>query len=1549
MPDRTIAITRATDRFGKPWLLEQVAGPGGATDIWMQGLGWNQGKPEAYWSMDPEGLVLRAVGTNDPLDVPLLVIPATVKRGMKWVVRGDDGESLLTGEIAGGDHRDTEWGRRRVWKVEIEVAERQPYEGSLYSTPQNRSPLEWTQEFVEGRGLTNTTQAIIPLEDQEQILPQRVAMDPLPELTKRFRGRVHGFSVTQDKATGHMEPQLGMRIPGVVPTTLFKILANGKSMSVTEYFFDRKICYRTDGASVSEINPDIWELDPAKEWDSGPCQDANGVVYADDGSFAAYAPFHIDGLTPSDWFFDFGPGIQIMGYNAMGSFKSDRPYWGAAMGFTRDGGILAGGIMLLNPEYAEGDPRPAWKKMQNPSSGGFLFRLGPWTQQWGLDHIDRVIGLTPQTDAGVDALYMGNGVLGHGLLTTQGSPKVWSPTEWWRVAHTGLALHTYDEFVVVTYNDNHREVYQVSEDGLVWHVDMVGEMLKRTFLVAVQVPAGQQVVGVVPVGGGDLQVWTQEGFVWEGTEDVIGVGMVDIYTDDIWQHVWNVKLPTAGAAEPPPLAGELFMQASGADVLVCAPMGNVLPTDGWMLGGQEPFVVDVDKRCILLVRPLPEYLDGPPQLEEAGLVPTDPTEWLVQATLPDVGPVEMRLTPVQPLIPTDLRAVGSGDILGGIAGQTGLEQSGLVRLTGPGKALIEHFWGPSELTRCSKYAWEMHIWDEASMPEMCNPPSSCQGLMRIGAQPGDYKPFFLPEGTLVPGRNFEEWPETMLLPDGCLGVFWAGWYYRLDDEMGPVEIPNPFLTPTAEWARCSIMEIDHNPLNPDVDRYSCELADGTSKQVELPVGMEKRFVPLEAESLTFVAPPSTLPQLWRLDQGTWDSMPVTVPRPEHFGGRGIAGLDGYCGADGACYLLLVGVAGKNGEAVPWQILRADRQGSGLHPVYAGWSTQSPLPEHVAGDDQFLMVTGAGQIVWRGFRDMEPTSCQECSGQEECLSGFCVCEFGQVRRDGFCESDIPAATYRTCAEALNAGVAEGTPVRIDGDGPDWPAPQFVTVCGAPGEWTEVPPEFLMTSGMGTVNLHNHCTRLGATDFMWGAPVALVGITAEGSLHGEFELNLDLGVPFVMDEQSYNPETMFVLDDVSLFTTESGWYTKGCDGTDDNGAYGNEIRVTYSAPDVLEIDTDGASFFKGTWTQGVPMRIAREADGFVRIYAGEMLYWTSDRAYGNDFRLFKLDHGGARLVGARFKGSAGAFCTPRCDGRVCGDDQCGGTCGACIEHAHCTTDGVCACDEPRFFTYYEDECLWPIGSGEYPAASCKEAMEARVPWASDPWIDPDGEGGEAPFQMHECGSFSVGPTPGGYWTRSPAYFLGDQAVMVFDSVGGTCSSFASFQPAFATPISSLGANAHLLGSAVPAGVIAAATNRFVKGAFSLDFSLYVGDGGQAAGVGLDGLASFDSVDAAWVGWKPACGETVDTSKRLWLSASSEGIWVGVGNAPPELLGPSSYGFVNLTRRETGEIEVHLADQLVAHTVPTGMLPDSLRIVASVEGGGNSKVVVSNVYWK
>lgn len=1539
-----VGITRVTDRFGKPWLLEQVTGSESGADMWARGLGWNQGRMEAYWSMDNEGLVLRAYGTNDPLETPLLMIPATVRHGMKWEVRNGD-DLLLSGVITGGEERDTEWGKRRVWKVDVTVAERNPHEGEgTVLTPMgDHLPSHWVQEFVEGRGPIGASMAIVPLEDRTYELPKRVAMQPLPKVPKEYRGSVESFSVTQDAATGHFEPQMGVTVPGVGPTQVSKMTASGTSLASWEYFYGRRICYRTDGNTIEEIDPSVPAANPYLPWDWKECQDAAGVVYDAQGLMATRQPFEVDGTSPEDWFYDFGPGIQIMGLSSIGTFFGNSFYVPGSKGLARYDGTISGGVYMT--EIHEPGTRPGWKEAQNPTSAVYEFTLGPWAQQWDVGHMHRAVALAPEKDRKLDILFMGQGVLGHGQLRSGYEPQIENTDDRWTVGDSGLDFHTYDEFVVVTHSDNTREIYQVSEDGLIWRVEMKDGALQRTFLVAVEVPEGHQVVGVVPTAQDELQVWTQEGFTWRGTLGIDFVGWSDIYVDDVFHHAWKVKIPADAVPEPPPISGELFLQASGRDVLVCGPMGNQLPLEGWKLGGQEPTVIDIDHRCLLLMRPLPVYSTQPPPPEEAVLIPQEPTAWIVEGTLPEVGPVTMQFTPVQPRIPHIMRAAGDDTIA---AGEEYNDNGGLgemVRIWGRGKAMHEHRWGPLTNSRCSEFGWQVQLWTDRSMPEYCQPGLLCYGLVRVAPTLEQTRTFLIPLGTLAPLPNEVAAPTLDELPDGCPAVRWGPWFYRIDDDEGPVEVPDPYAEPTPEWARCEEdMFVDHNYTIPDVSRYNCELWDGTTKVVDLPRFQLRNLLELKGDGASYWVTNLHEPYLWRMDHGTWEVRLVKVPHADHFGTMGVQGLDGYCGRDGVCYLILEGAPEEPDGVAPWEIVQIDHEVSGMHPVYLGWAYGAG-PGGISGDDE-LLILGRGNLTWRGFRSMQPDTCDGCSPQELCLSGFCDCEFGQVRPDGYCETDLPTETYTSCKEALANGAAPGQPVRIDGDGPDYPTPEFIALCEGGSDWTQAPLDFQVTSAVAG---NGSCALPTSEGVSWNGAFGMLHMSSLAGLHGEFEAVVDFGELLEEQHEGYSHvgTSFLILEDAEQFDAETGRWAKACN-YDVPGPVGEEIRMRFHYPGKMEILSTGPTTYLGDWAPGTKMRITREGDGLIRIYGDETLLWTSDRPYKKDVRMVRKDQARVKLLSARWKGNSGAFCIPRCEGRECGSDLCGGTCGDCIENAHCTDDGLCACDAPRF--YYDGEpkeCLFPTGSEEYPAASCEQAITSKVPWAGEPWIDPDGPGGEAPFHMMECGSYSAVNPNMEPWTFPPTDFLGSVAGMVADSVAGSCSRFDNFAPAFAWPCTMNGAFAILDGQSVPSGLAVAATSRFLKGRFYINGSLYAGSGGQEARLHLDPMDSFDAT-GAWLGWLPACGTTADLNHRLTLTAATEGIWVQEGMDAPTFLGPSSFGYVAVQRAASGEVEILLSDQTVVYKLKPGTLPDQIRMVGEVQAGEGVRVSISNLRW-
>ena len=98
---------------------------------------------------------------------------------------------------------------------------------------------------------------------------------------------------------------------------------------------------------------------------------------------------------------------------------------------------------------------------------------------------------------------------------------------------------------------------------------------------------------------------------------------------------------------------------------------------------------------------------------------------------------------------------------------------------------------------------------------------------------------------------------------------------------------------------------------------------------------------------------------------------------------------------------------------------------------------------------------------------------------------------------------------------------------------------------------------------------------------------------------------------------------------------------------------------------------------------------------------------------------------------------ATCTPECQNRTCGDDQCGGTCGACTAGKVCLT-GTCACGHDGHKACIGDAVFWfdTCGVQRDKVADCPHGCKDAVCWKCMPKCDgkvcgDDGCGGS-------CGS-------------------------------------------------------------------------------------------------------------------------------------------------------------------------------------------------------------------
>lgn len=137
--------------------------------------------------------------------------------------------------------------------------------------------------------------------------------------------------------------------------------------------------------------------------------------------------------------------------------------------------------------------------------------------------------------------------------------------------------------------------------------------------------------------------------------------------------------------------------------------------------------------------------------------------------------------------------------------------------------------------------------------------------------------------------------------------------------------------------------------------------------------------------------------------------------------------------------------------------------------------------------------------------------------------------------------------------------------------------------------------------------------------------------------------------------------------------------------------------------------------------------------------------------------------------------GRCCLPVCDGKVCGDDGCGGTCGTCGDGQICRSDGTCmclpSCDGKECG---DDGCMGDCGTcgtNEY----CMDGQCFCVPDCSGKTCGPDGCGGacgwcDANSQCVEGFCLTVQPSVcvGGWCALTPGlYSLGS-------ATGETCAA-------------------------------------------------------------------------------------------------------------------------------------------------------------------------------
>ncbi len=1513
------AVTRWSSRFGTPWLLEQCTNAG---EIWESDSDWNQGRHEAFWSVEDEGLVLRASSAQEVRPVPLLIIPAQVRDGMEWEVRGDGGAVVLAGEVTGGDVRETQFGRHRVWRVRIDLA-----------ATETTDAFQWKRDFVEGRGPLDSTFSVVPLEDQEDAPLPRVAMAPTGQEIPALMAGVRSFSALEDPAAGRMEVHLGLWQPAP-PTEqngpdLIRIRPRRMAFSVDDAGHVESLL--KDQVNAPYYLPHVFDF--------GICQDSASTAFLADGS-RARVPMTEWGLAIHGWLNPpkYIPGTEpevepIFPGAFAGVYGTDPP--GSAEGFEIEEGSLRG----THPFLGEVDPlgfKAFWVLQQGPYDDrrGDTYGYGPWTHALGGTDVQRVMAATPLREgAGMDVVMRLDTWMAHATLD-----------DFWRLPgqthnYAGFARDSsldgpyVDEVVAVLRPDNSRDLYEVSEDGVVWRLEVEDGVLNRYLLAAVELPHGERAIGVVPMKDKTLQVWTEDGYARVWTVPVFGVGPVEMYVDDARLHTYRLEAPEPSGGEPVPDVLGLHAQASGRDVLLCLPAGRSLGDTPWTLGGQPTRQVRQSDRCLLLVRPWDVAGSAAVDGVSPTLVPTAADAWHLEGSIPGVGAVELAFAPGTPEpIPDDISSRHSG----------GFNSQDV--LAGPGLGHVQRVWRDTTGTFLMDLNRDGY-WTVTSDPGdkgICQDPDACIVVAYFDWTEPLARTFLFPWNTIVG----EAVPKLVYL-NGLPSITKDGQTWVFDADAGPMAPTDPAEDGVTDELDCTLVTSKVPPME-SFDWQCSASPSAPPMQLSSYAGPG---VALPAEDMTFYSG-MTAPHIWRIDWRYPGMDVVPVPHPEHFP-AGVEIADGTCAADGACFLLLRSpdashsttkgeTLGKGIDAdpyaegkppvdiegsIPWSIVRVDRKGLGLHEVIRGVAHSTAEVQRLRADDSVLVVLDRASVQWRGFRDEEPTQCAECSAQQRCLLGMCDCSYRHVTADGTCTDDASPETYATCPEALAAGEEAGSLVRIDNDG-QGPAPAVHTRCDDAEGWTPVParwdPRTAWMSFELTYDFVNCYPAVPPYAPQWTVT------SSESSLHGEFDVAFSFGPPGKFD-------TWLALEPLDRFDPQTGLFDARSQGAARPLEEG-EVAVSLGTDGLVRVVNAGSA---GKTVQPTHLRLVRDGGGIIRLLQDDTVVWTSGQPMKHDYRMVAVESAPVRLEGVRWAGTTPDFCIAQCNGAVCGDDGCGGTCGLCGTGATCV-GGSCVCDPPLYGD--GSSCVTPTGSSaEYPAASCAQAWAVAFPWSSSPWIDTDGPGGEPPFKQPSCEALDP-------WTRPPAAFLGPAAILVADAGSGTCMPYASLPSPPPDPTSAPGGTAHLDGNVLSAGTSAVATFRALKNEWSVMVLLTPGAGGQRAAVHVDDLAGFDPVSLAWTGWMAECGGGVPSPDRFTLWRDDSGTWARQGSSDPALVWPPDPAtpMFTLKRTATGLVVVTLGGGTAYYTTPVAVA-DLVRVVGEVQGGTESQVILTDPKWQ
>lgn len=539
------------DRYGE--VSAQVKGPmrlGNQTVLTVAGP-----LQEDWWSVTGEGVFYHGNSHTGPKPRPVLMVPATVRVGMKWQSYHDGDEPAVVGEVLSVEPMDTMWGKRLVWHVRRTDPRFETSTDSWYAEG-------FGGVGEEGHAITATA-AVLPLDDTSETAPSRLELSPLAggePILRELQG-MH-LSALHDGTTPGLSMRLDVRHADHRPGSAFADIVWGT------------VClqYAEGGLSVMPGQE-------STDWETVACPDASGVAFDGGGGMVSRSLKYRGGATM--W------GVGADYHNLFASaarLDGEVRFFGAASD------------PLLGSEH-----HVRW--------GWWVPTEEPWIISWEWrtgDVFGPVKHDNPSLvgdDQYIDALGLPMEVSrrGFGMLLRERNELSFARYDGYTIRDAGPGMVLAGDLSVIA-SPEERRYFATGFAGRVEEVIAEPEGMLVRHIGDLGLPAGHALVGAV-VHDGTLFALSMAG--QEPDPGSIDPQMGDVYG-------WTAALGELAAPEPPTSIGAVRVFRVGADLEVCWPRGLGAPIlDGWTLAGEPAVAVPsrLDGSCVLLLRPHDSAVD----------------------------------------------------------------------------------------------------------------------------------------------------------------------------------------------------------------------------------------------------------------------------------------------------------------------------------------------------------------------------------------------------------------------------------------------------------------------------------------------------------------------------------------------------------------------------------------------------------------------------------------------------------------------------------------------------------------------------------------------------------------------------------------------------------------------------------------------------------------------------------------------------------------------------------------------------------------------------